>query len=60
MARDMAQRVTLARIDNVPRQNKVVAARRLIYEKQYQINSAAVEDLLKDQSLVPTAVRDSL
>jgi hypothetical protein len=44
MARDMAQRVTLARIDNVSRQSKVVAARRLIYEKQYQINSAAVED----------------
>ena len=56
MARDIAQRTTLARIDDNSRCGKVVAARRLIYEKQYQVNSAAVEVLLKDQSLVPTTV----
>jgi hypothetical protein len=56
MARDMTQRVTMARVDDASRQGKVYAARRLIYKKQYRINGAAIEDLLKEQSLVPTAV----
>jgi uncharacterized MAPEG superfamily protein len=56
MARDMTQRVTMARVDDGSRQGKVYAARRLIYQKQYLINRAAIESLLKDQSLVPTAV----
>jgi len=56
MVRDMAQRKTLARIDDDSRRGKVAVARRLIYEKQYQVDSAAVEGLLKDQSLVPTTV----
>jgi hypothetical protein len=56
MARDMTQRGTMARVDDASRQGKVYAARRLIYEKQYRINGVAIEDLLKEQSLVPTAV----
>ena len=56
MTRDTTQWLTMARIDNATRRNKVYAARRLIYEKQYRVNATAIEDLLKDQSLVPTAV----
>ena len=58
MSRDMIQRRTLARVDDINRRYKVLAARRVIYEKHYQINSAAVEGLLRDESLVPTLVRD--
>jgi hypothetical protein len=53
----MAQRETLARIDNVNRRSRVAAARESIYEKNYSVNSVAVENLLKNDSLVPTAVR---
>jgi hypothetical protein len=60
MARDTAQRTTIVRVDNQTRQNKVYAARRLIYEKQYRVNAAAIEGLLKDESLVATSVRVSL
>lgn len=52
----MTQRVTMARADNDARRSKVYAARRLIYEKKYKVDSVAVEDLLKDESWVPTAV----
>jgi hypothetical protein len=60
MVRDMSQRVTMARVDDASRQGKVYAARRLIYEKKYLVNGAAIEGLLKDQSLVPTSVCVSL
>ena len=56
MPRDREQRVTMARVDNAHRQFKVSTARKLIYEKQYLVDSAAVEGLLKPESLVPTAV----
>jgi hypothetical protein len=56
MVRDRTQRVTMVRVDDGSRQGKVKTARRLIYEKHYQINGTAIENLLKDQSLVPTAV----
>jgi len=46
----------MARIDNNARQGKITAARRLIYDKGYIVTSAAIEGLLKDESLVPTAV----
>jgi hypothetical protein len=58
--RDIARRVTRARVDDQSRRGKVVAARRLIYQKNYPINSLAVENLLKEQSLVPTDVRDPI
>jgi hypothetical protein len=56
MPRDIAQRSSMARVDNLAWQSKVTTARRLIYEKSYTVNSAAIESLLKAESLVPTAV----
>jgi hypothetical protein len=56
MARDKTQRLTLVRFDDDRRRSAVVAARRLIYEKNYRVNAAAIEGLLKDHSLVPTTV----
>jgi hypothetical protein len=56
MARDMTQRETMARTDDIHRRTSINTARRLIYEKNYRVNSAAVENLLRDKSLVPTAV----
>jgi hypothetical protein len=56
MPRDTSQRTTMARIDDDSRRSKVFAARTLIYEKQYNVDSAAVEKLLKEKSWVPTAV----
>ena len=46
MPGDRNWHTTLTRVDDARRQNLVVAARRIIYEKHYQINSKAVEDLL--------------
>jgi hypothetical protein len=57
MHRDMTQRETLARVDDLSRRNRVASAREIIYEKKYAVNSRAVENLLKPESLVPTAVR---
>lgn len=34
MARDMGQRRTLARVDDVNRRGKIIAARRVIFEKK--------------------------
>ena len=60
MVRDMTQRRTLARVDDNHRRGKVLAARRVIYEKNYQVNSAAVEAILQKESWVPTVVWISL
>jgi hypothetical protein len=49
--RDMTQRKTLARVDDLNRRNRV-------YEKNYAVDSKAVENILQVDSLVPTAVRD--
>jgi hypothetical protein len=56
MTRDMSQRKTLARVDDIHRRSKIAAARRVIYEKNYQVNSTAVENLLRGESWVPSAV----
>jgi hypothetical protein len=56
--RDMTQRGTLARIDDMSRRNRIDSAREIIYEKNYAVDSNPVENLLKVDSLVPTAVRD--
>ena len=53
---DMKQRRTLARVDDDARKRKVDIVRELIYQKNYVVNSKAVEFFLKDQSLVPTIV----
>ena len=54
--RDILQRTLLQRCDNKDRHDKVVAARQLIYEKHYAVHNFQVEELLKDESLVPTLV----
>lgn len=56
MTQDMQQRHTLARIDDDARKRKIHIARDIIYRQNYSVDNEAVERLLKDQSLVPTAV----
>lgn len=46
----------MARTDSDERRRKVGIARDLIYNKNMQVSSSAVEALLQDTSLVPTAV----
>ena len=50
------QHSMLARVDDNSRWAKVEGSRRLIYEKHYALDGKAVNELLKDQSLVPTMV----
>lgn len=52
----MKQRQTLARIDDDTRKSKVTISRSLIYDRGYGVRSNAVENLLKEHSLVPTSV----
>jgi hypothetical protein len=56
MVQDMRQRTLLARVDDESRRYKVDLARDLIYNKNYTVDSKAVEALLKQQSLVPNIV----
>jgi hypothetical protein len=58
MARDITQRATMTRVDDSQRRSIVFAARRIIYELNLQVNSTAVENLLREISLVPTVVCD--
>lgn len=48
----------LARKDDRQRREKVAAARQIIYDQQYVVDTPQVERLLKGESLVPTEVRD--
>jgi hypothetical protein len=43
----MAQRETLARVDDLSRRNRVASAREVIYEKNYAVDSKAMEDLTR-------------
>ncbi|KIJ58031.1 hypothetical protein HYDPIDRAFT_103402, partial [Hydnomerulius pinastri MD-312] len=52
---DMLWPQQLACIDDNDRREKVIAARKLIYEGDYTINTPQVEALLRDESLVPTS-----
>jgi len=56
MRRDTTQRMSLVRIDDLNRRSRINTAREIIYCKNYKIDSKAVEDLLREDSLVPTAV----
>lgn len=56
MHRDKVQRVSLARINDVKRRGRVQAAHEAIYKKSFAIDSVGVENLLKEDSLVPAAV----
>ena len=53
---DLRQRILLSRSDTTQRREKVVSARKLIYERHYAVDATHVEELLKDESLVPTVV----
>jgi hypothetical protein len=50
------QHMSLARVDDTKRRSHIKAAREAIYMQNYTIDSKAVEDLLREDSLVPTAV----
>jgi hypothetical protein len=52
----MAQRNSLARIDDEDRRHRVSVARKLIYEKNYAVDSTAVKRILQKDGIVPTAV----
>ena len=52
----MMQRKSLVRIDNVQRRNRVEAARNAIYVNNYAIDGTVVQNLLMEDSLVPTTV----
>ena len=56
MHRDMAQCMSLAQINNPEWCSHIKAAREIIYVKGFKTDSKAVEDLLQQDSLVPTAV----
>ena len=56
MPRDMTQRRSLARVDDIQRRSRVKAAHEAIYVKNSGIDTVAVENLLKEESLVPSAV----
>ena len=51
----MAQHRTLTWIDDVKRRNRVEVAHEKIYEKGYMVDSTVVENLLQEESLIPTA-----
>ena len=57
MKKDSLQCQVLVRRDTQERQDKIVAARQLIYEKNYIVGTLQVEALLKEESLVPTKVQ---
>lgn len=55
--RDMSQQNTMARVDNSHRRHNILSVRRFIYDLNYQVNSAAVEAILRRESWVATQVR---
>jgi hypothetical protein len=59
MTRDRQQRTTLQRSHGDQKQ-LVNTTRKLIYEKNYGVDSTGVENLLKPCSWVPTYVNDSV
>jgi hypothetical protein len=59
MTRDMSQRTTLARVDDNAKRVKIEIARDVIYNKNYAVDNAAVEKILKNESLVPASVSAS-
>ena len=56
MKRDMVQCISLARVDDLDRRGRVKSARKIIYGENYMTDSQAVEDILRKDSLVPSAV----
>ena len=56
MTRDLAQRVSLSRVDDVDRRTRVQAAWMAVYESNHPVNGAAIKRLLDQDSLVPSIV----
>ena len=56
----MKQRERLARNDDEPTRYKIELARDIIYKKKFAVDTRAVEDLLKDESLTPNLVSSEL
>ena len=56
MRRDLTQRVSLARVDDVDRRARVQAAWTALYENNHPVNGAAIKRLLDQDSLVPSIV----
>jgi hypothetical protein len=55
--RDQRNRIDLARVDDHKRRLTVARVRQLIYQQNYAIDSAGVEQILQPESLIPTSVR---
>lgn len=55
-SRDQHWRKRFARVDNLSYRAKISSAREIIYSKNCAVNSKAVQDILKQQSLVPNEV----
>ena len=53
---DLLQCKVLSRSDTAHCHEKITSARKLIYKKHYAVDGMQVEELLKDESLVPTTV----
>jgi hypothetical protein len=56
MRQDRKQRVTLKRVDTDLRRFNIANARRLIYEKNYAVDSKSLPQFLNAESWVPTLV----
>ena len=56
MSRDLAQRVSLACVDDVGRRSRVQAAWTAVNENNHLVNGAAIKRLLNQDSLVPSMV----
>ena len=53
---DMLRRELLSRSDSKERKDKISLARNLIYQQNYAVDSAQVQRVLKNESLVPTTI----
>jgi hypothetical protein len=60
MKSDRKARTQLARVDDDEHKRLISSARNAIYQQNFDVDSAAVERLLKPQSLVPTKVKNLL
>jgi hypothetical protein len=56
MKSDRNARIAQARTDDARRRNLILTARKAIYQQNFDVDSAAVERMLKPESLVPTSV----
>ncbi len=54
---DARQRIKLARVDNLHFRSTISDAREKIYKQNCAVDSTMVDDLLKNESFVPTEVR---